>query len=184
MTQKNLSTNQIAEISLLIAIAVVIELITMALPIPRMPQGGSITFTMLPLVIIAYRHGLKIGIIGGMVYGLLDMLIGGLGLFHWGSLFFDYLFAFGAMGLAALAFRVNKDSGLMFLLGIFIAGLFRFVSHFLSGVLFFGEFAPEGTPVAWYSFTYNAWYMFPSIAITMIVGVLVFVRMQDLLKAK
>lgn len=171
------------EVSLLIAIAVVVELITMALPIPRMPQGGSITLTMLPLVIIAYRHGLKIGIIGGMVYGLLDLLIGGLGLFHWGSLFFDYLIAFGAMGLAALAFRIDKNSALMFLLGILIAGLVRFVSHYLSGVIFFGEFAPEGTPIAWYAFTYNAWYMFPSIAITMIIGILVFIRMRHILQS-
>ncbi len=181
MSQKALTTNQMAEISLLIAIAVVIELITMSLPLPRMPQGGSIDFTMLPLIIIAYRHGFKIGIIGGMIYSLLDLIVGGLGLYHWGSLFLDYLFAFGAMGLAALVFKINKENIIVFILGILLAGLVRFFFHFLSGVILFGEFAPDDQPVVEYSLFYNAGYMLPSIAITMLLGALVFLRLKQTL---
>ncbi len=180
MSESRINSKQLTEISILLALAIVIELAFRV--IPRQPQGGSIDLTMLPLFIIAYRQGLQKGILAGMVFGLLNLLISGLALYHWGVLFFDYLFAFGVLGLSALFFRINKDSVKYFVVGVVVAGMLRFVFHYLSGIIFFGEFAPEGTPVALYSLTYNMTYMAPSIALTAIVGALLFVRLREILQ--
>jgi len=180
LSESRINSKQLTEISILLALAVVIELAFRV--IPRQPQGGSIDLTMLPLFIIAYRQGLQKGILAGMVFGLLNLLISGLALYHWGVLFFDYLFAFGVLGLSAVIFRINKDSVNYFVIGIVVAGVLRFVFHYLSGIIFFGEYAPEGTPAALYSFTYNITYMGPSIALTAIVGALVFARLKDVLQ--
>ncbi len=177
MKRKWLQTNQITEIAILLAMAVVIELAFMVLP--RQPQGGSVSLTMLPLLIIAYRHGLKIGVLSGVIYGFLDLMLSGFTLYHWGSLFLDYLFAFGVLGLASLLFYLKKDSRKMFVLGIIFGGFLRFFMHFLSGAILFGEFAPEGTPVLVYSLVYNGTYMAGSILLCVIVGFLIFKRIQS-----
>ena len=44
--------------------------------------------------------------------------------------------------------------------------LIRFVCSFLSGVLLWGSYAPEGMNVWVYSLTYNASYMIPNAALT------------------
>ncbi len=180
MSEHRLTSRQISETGLLIAIAVIIELVFRVLP--RQPQGGSIDVTMLPLFIIAYRFGLKSGIIAGMIFGIINFLMSGLVL-HWGSIFFDYILAFGVLGLAALFFKMNKDSVVLFGTGIVVAGILRFLFHYLSGIIFFGQYAPEGTPVALYSFTYNITYMGPSILLTLLVGVLVFLRTKEQLQS-
>jgi len=177
-----LRTNQLTEIGILLALAMVIELAFMFLP--RQPQGGSVSLTMLPLFIIAYRHGLKVGVISGIVYGFLDLMLNGFTLWHWGSLFLDYLFAFGVVGFGALLFNLNRDSIKLFIFGIIFGSFLRFVMHFLSGVILFGEYAPEGTPVVLYSLTYNGSYMLGSTLLVAVVGALVFIRMKDQLQTQ
>ena len=52
-------TKRITESAMLLAIAIVLELLA-KLFIPELPFGGQITIvSMLPVVLISYRHGLK-----------------------------------------------------------------------------------------------------------------------------
>lgn len=163
----------------MLALAVVFQLVAMVLP--RQPQGGSISITMLPLVILAYRHGLKVGILSGVIYGLLDAMITGFSFvgIHWGVLFLDYILAFGSIGLGALVFKIDKRSLKIFILGTILGTTLRFFFHFLSGVILFGEYAPEGQPVVIYSLIYNGWYMVPSILFTVIIGAALYVRLKE-----
>jgi len=64
----------------------------------------------------------------------------------------DYPLAFGALGLAGL-FSSNV------VLATFVGIFGRFLAHFISGVVWFGQYAPEGTPVAVYSAIYNGSYL-------------------------
>lgn len=180
-TNKWLNTRVIAEISIMLALAVVFQLVAMVLP--RQPQGGSISITMLPLIILAYRHGLKVGILSGMVYGILDAMITGFAFvgIHWGVLFFDYLLAFGSIGFSALVFKLNKRSLKIFVLGTILGTTLRYFFHFLSGVILFSEYAPEGQPVVIYSLIYNGWYMVPSIVLTIVIGAALYVRLKETL---
>lgn len=77
-------------------------------------------------------------------------------------------------GLIALVFaliwnltrRLSRAAYFLPLAGA-IAGIsLRLLCHFLSGVVFFGHYAPQGTPSWLYSLTYNAQYMVPEIIIS------------------
>ena len=51
----------------------------------------------------------------------------------------------------------------------------RFLSHFLSGVVFFGMYAPEGMSPVVYSAVYNGSYMLPELVIS---GILIYLLIQ------
>ena len=73
MTNK---TKRITESAMLIAIAVVLELVG-RMVIPPMPFGGQLTLcAMLPIVLISYRHGVKWGLVAGFAYALVQMALG------------------------------------------------------------------------------------------------------------
>ena len=68
-----------------------------------------------------------------------------------GPLLMDYILAFTALGLSG--FFTKKKSGLY--IGYIVAIVGRFICSFLSGFIFFAEYAPEGMNPALYSFVYN-----------------------------
>jgi len=161
-------TRVLVEIAILVAMAFVLEFVFSFLP--KMPQGGRIGISMLPLVVIAWRHGVVQGWIGGIVFGILNLMLDGV-LYHWGSFFLDYTIAFGLVGMTGFFKPLIKDHVIVFVGAIITAFLLRFVSTVLSGVLLFGEYAPEGESVWIYSIVYNTTYLLPALILTMIVGV-------------
>lgn len=137
--------------AILIALSMVLAQIT----IFRMPQGGSITaFSMLPVVICGYLYGPRIGVMAGICVGLLNLVISPF-VIQPLQIFFDYPFAFGALGFSG--FFAGKKSGLIkgYLLGISS----RYFFSVLSGVLFFSSYTPENfNPLTW-SLFYNITYI-------------------------
>lgn len=129
----------------------------------HMPQGGSITAgSMIPILLIALRHGVRWGVLGGVAMGLLDLLLAGY-VVHPVQLLLDYPVAFGMLGLAGLgAGRNPYVAGALSSLAL----LGRLTAHFISGVVWFGSFAPEGQSVWAYSLGYNASYMIPEMIIS------------------
>ena len=51
----------------------------------------------------------------------------------------------------------------------------RFLSHFISGVVFFGMYAPEGMSPIVYSAVYNGSYMLPEMVIS---GIFIYMLIQ------
>lgn len=114
----------------------------------RWPQGGSITLaSMLPMFVYSYIFGPAAGISAGAVYGLLQ-LIQDPYILHPVQVLLDYIIAFAAMGLSGFA-RDNVS------LGVVLGGFGRFFSSFLSGVIFFGSYAPDGVSPILYSIAVN-----------------------------
>ena len=69
-------TKRLTESAMLLAMAIVLELVSKMF-IPEMPFGGQITLvSMLPVVLISYRHGVKWGLVSGFAYALIEMVIG------------------------------------------------------------------------------------------------------------
>ena len=69
-------TKRITESAMLLAVAIVLELVA-KMVIPEMPFGGQITLvSMLPVVLISYRHGVKWGLVAGVTYAVLEMALG------------------------------------------------------------------------------------------------------------
>ena len=78
----------------------------------------------------------------------------------------DYLFAFGALGLAGL-FSKSKHG---LIKGYIVGVLGRYFFAFLSGWIFFGMYAPEEFPNAVvYSLAYNGAYLGAEALITLII---------------
>ncbi|MGI6527608.1 MAG: energy-coupled thiamine transporter ThiT [Caldicoprobacterales bacterium] len=141
------TTRMLVYASMSIALAFVLSYIRLA----RMPQGGSVTpGSMLPLMLFAYIFGPIPGIITGIAYGFLQYIQDPY-LVHWAQLLMDYPVAYGMLGLAGL-FRKNLIAG------SFAAIFSRFLMHFLTGILFFAEFAGD-QHVVLYSLGYNGTYL-------------------------
>lgn len=176
MKQK-LTLQALIEISLFSALALVFDLL-----IPyRMPQGGSITLVMLPIFVMAYRHGLKGGLATGALVGTLQLLFGAY-IFTPVQFLVDYTFAYALVGMAGVfsgqVKRAAKEDAKKTLIaylviGAFLGSLLRYGAHVLSGIVFFAEYA-EG-PVVAYSLIYNMTYMLPSFLVSAAVLVLLFV---------
>lgn len=115
-----------------------------------LPQGGSMTlFSMIFIVFIGYMFGLRVGLIAGISFGLLNLLIKP-EVYTPVQAIIDYILAFGALGLGG--FFANKKDKLIFAYLVSIIG--RFVFAVFSGYVFFGSYAPEG----WNPLLYSIWY--------------------------
>ncbi len=162
-------TKRITESAMLIALAVVLEVVGRTV-IPPMPFGGQLTLvSMLPIVLISYRHGVRWGLTAGFAYSLVQMALGAdtvtaafqPGYFGDGTMIgnavimclFDYVLAYTLLGLGGCFRDSVKQSGLALMLGSLVALLGRYLAHIVSGyVLFSGWaewfFTQEGFP-AW-----------------------------------
>lgn len=128
------------------------------------PWGGSATLlSMLVICLPGYLFGLGAGLMTGVAYGVLQILIDPYILFPL-QLVVDYLLAFGALGLSGLF--ANSKNGL--LKGYLVGILGRYVFVVLSGWIFFAEYAWEGWAPLPYSLVYNGIYIFAEAAITFI----------------
>lgn len=151
----SLKTQALVEGALCIALCVILS----SFKIFRMPQGGSITLEMLPLLFFAYRRGVKWGIAAGVLSGFLQIMFGGF-FAHPIQVLLDYPIALGCMGLGGLS-KNHK------IIGTCLAGAVRLLCHILSGVIFFSSYAPIGQNIWLYSFVYNTTFLFPSLLISM-----------------
>lgn len=163
MTKSYSKTRMLVEGALMIALATVLSNIKLL----DLPQGGSITLEMIPLILMAFRNGTKWGVFTSFVHSLLQLMFGFSNVLYCktlvaqiGCVLLDYVIAFTVLGLAAAfakPFGENKLLGNC--IGAFGVCLCRFACHFISGMWLWGEWAPEGTPVWLYSLVYNGSYM-------------------------
>jgi len=175
MSKTYSKTRVLVECALMIALGTVLSSIKFF----TLPNGGSVTaLSMLPFVLVSFRHGVKWGLFTGFVNSCLQMLIGGVWapptpnfLSYAGEVLLDYVLAFMALGMAELFARPFKNRMVGVAVGTFAAGFLRFLCSFLSGVLIWGNLT-DGLPAWTYSLVYNGSYMLPETLLTMIAAVL------------
>lgn len=178
------TTRKLTETAIMLALAVLLSYVTVF----QAPMGGSITaFSQVPIVLIGYRYGFKWGAGTGVIYGVLEMLLQGLGNFAYVKGFAaylililaDYVVAFMVLGIGGAIFRkVIKNQTLALALGGAVASLLRFICHFISGVTIWGEYADGWKSVWAYSFGYNGFYMLFEGILT-VIGVVVLSLVLD-----
>ena len=138
------------------AVAMALAMVTSEIKLIDMPMGGSVTLcSMMFICLIGYLFGLRTGLTAAVAYGFLQLIINPY-IISIPQMLTDYMFAFGALGLSG--FFSGKKLGLVkgYLLGV----LGRYFFTFLSGMIFFGEYAASynmSAPV--YSFVYNGAYL-------------------------
>lgn len=180
-------TLRLVECGVLIALSVALSFVKLW----HMPLGGSVTLcSMLPVLLISYRHGVKWGLGGAFAYSLVHMLISMFAfgdLLSWGlsaqaiiaSMFLDYIFAFTALGLAG----VFGKKFWQYICGMVLAILVRYAFHVISGVVIFGSSMPKNfaNPLI-YSLAYNL-FLLPELAICIAAGVLLYVPLKKYIEA-
>lgn len=158
---------RLVELGIAIALVVVLSNVR----IYKLPQGGSITAgSMVPIFYIALRWGAKWGITAGIAAGIVNYIFDPF-FAHPVQVLLDYPLAFGALGLAGL-FPGRP------VLGVVIGGAGRWLAHFVSGIVFFAQYAPKGVSPVIYSALYNGSYMLPEVVISAVLTVLVLRAMQ------
>lgn len=178
--KNNIKLRPLVDGAIMIALAAVLCYVRVF----KLPWGGSITLlSMLPIMLYSIKYGVRKGLLVSFVFSLIQLMQGVMdGLFGWGlspvmlisCILIDYIGAYTVIGTAGV-FRSKGLKGKIG--GIALAGLLRFLFHFLSGIVIwhsFGElwsgFATDNEVL--YSLLYNGAYMLPEIVFTIIGGII------------
>ena len=154
------TAKQLAMSGVFIAMAFVLNNFTKI----HMPFGGAITlFSMFMIFLPGYCFGWKIGTLAAVAYGLMDLLFGPT-IVHPVQVLLDYPLAFGMLGFGSIF-----STGRFALQKGYIAGVIgRLIMSTISGAIFFAEYAPVGQNAWVYSLSYQATYLGPEAAVTLI----------------
>ncbi|WP_446898252.1 energy-coupled thiamine transporter ThiT [Clostridium sp. LBM24168] len=168
------STQLITQIGIALALATILKIFR----IYHFPQGGSITLgSMVPILLMAFLYGPEVGFLTGFLYGIITLILDPY-ILQPVQVLFDYPLPFMALGIAGY-FSNHK------LLGTAAAIFMRFICHFISGVLFFGSFAPKGMSPVIYSISLNGSFMLiEGIICIVIIAALPFRQLESILKKK
>ena len=149
------NTTKLAMSAMLVALAAVLALLSMVIPL-QLPFGGSVTLaSMLPIVIVGYMFGVKWGLGSALVFAVIQMFLG------WGtvSAFFlpgdsqmlwykavlvcliDYILAYTVIGFAGIFAKKIRNRSAAMCIGAIFALMLRYLCHILSGAIFFGTWA-------------------------------------------
>ena len=183
------NTHTLVECAMLLAISAVLAFFP---TFELMPNGGSVTIcSMLPIILISYRHGLKWGFLSSFAFSLIQLIeefmSNGADIFSLiVALLFDYIVAFTVLGIGGIFRGKLKSTRAELVSGTVLALLLRYASHCVSGYVVWGEYAEWffSEAGAWgqnilttfagkglmlvYSLIYNATYMLPELVITVI----------------
>ncbi len=175
MTEKNKRRNnliKLAECSVMLALSVVLSFIE----IWKMPMGGGITLlSMLPVCLIAVKYGVKGALPTAFLYSVIQFATG----FSSGNVFvycvtplawiicmlFDYIVPYTVLGFSGIFRKSCGNAGIIAGIGLMI--FIRFVCHYITGVVIWGQWAEDMSPYL-YSLVYNVQYMLPECIFTCI----------------
>ena len=119
-----------------------------------LPNGGGISpLGMLPLMLIGSLLGREVGLVTGAISGVLAFFMPSFVALVPIQVLLDYILPRMILGYAGI-FGTNKKYKLI--LGSVLVMSIKICFHILSGVIFFGEFTPEGMNPWVYSIIYNA----------------------------
>lgn len=179
MKNKNSHTGIMAlcECAVLIAAAQILGYLKLF----RLPNGGSVTLNMLPILMICIRWGAGYGFASGLIFGLMQLLLdGGIG-FGWQSILGDYIVAYTALGFAGI---IHSDTLKKAVFSITLGGLARYTVAVIVGATVWAEYMPDefwglNMNNPWiYSTLYNASYIVPATILCIIVAVILWKTMN------
>ena len=184
-TQKRLSTNlsTLTECAIMLALSFALSCAKLF----EMPMGGSVTVaSMLPVMLISIKYGVGTGLATCFVYSLTQLMqaIASSNVFPYCEtpatlvicILFDYIVPFTLLGLAGLFHKIKltKNTELNIYIGIISVVVLRFFCHFVTGVVIWKQWAPEGMGKYLYSFLYNGGFLSLDFIICIVCAVLMF----------
>ena len=182
-SKTHLRVRALTEGAIMLALAIVLNYLSKFL-FANLPQGGSVTLGMFPLLFYIHRWGAPKGLLLGFCYGLLDMLLDGGYAWGWQSILLDYLVAYTALGLGG--WFKGKAWGIFPTVALGCAA--RFAVHYFSGITIYRIIDPtaiEGLEALGtfsnahlYSLVYNGVYMLPNTIIALAIAAVLYVPMK------
>lgn len=151
----------LAEGGIALALASVLSMLS----IFNMPQGGSVSASMTPIIFFSMRWGIGKGVIVGVLYGLINFMIAPY-FFTPLQFILDYILAYGALALAGIAKNHDKTFKTITLSTILAISMRGFI-HIISGMIFFADYGGRENSFI-YSAIYNFSYLIPEMIITII----------------
>lgn len=177
VTDSHLRIRALCEGAILVALAFILSFVKLY----ELPNGGSLTPAMFPILLYALRWGLPRGLIAGFVFGLLQLIFDGAYAWGWQSMVLDYLLAFTPLGLAGL-FK-GKAWGIF--PGTVLGCAARFVIHYISGITIYRIIEPTAVPgfgtfdnAHLYSLVYNGSYMVPNTLLALLLAGVLYVPLK------
>lgn len=181
-TRNAILTRKLTESSLMVAFATVLGMLKLV----EMPYGGSVTMaSMLPIVIISYRSGIAMGLGSGLVFAVIQQLLGLNNLSYvtgWQSvlavIFLDYVFAFTVVGFGGVfkgkinvfATDFSKRQSVELGTGMALVCFLRYLCHTIAGATVWAGLSIPTEAALIYSIGYNATYMIPETLVSVIVS--------------
>ena len=161
---------RLVESGLMLAMATVLSMVKVL----DLPYGGSITaFSALPLLLIAYRHGIWQGLLTAFAHSLIQLMLGANTLSYATSpaaavaiVILDYLLAFTVLGLGGIFRRKCESQGTALVLGALLTGALRYALHTIAGCTVWAGLSIPTEAALVYSLAYNATYMLPETIVT------------------
>ena len=178
--KSHLQIRALCEGALMVALAFVLSFVKLW----ELPNGGSLTPAMFPILLFGLRWGVGRGLMAGFVFGLLQLIFDGAYAWGWQSMVLDYLLAFTPLGLSGL-FR-GKAWGIF--PGTVVGCVCRFIIHHISGVTIYRIIEPTAIPglgtfdnAHVYSLVYNGSYMLPNMLLALAIAGVLYVPLKKFL---
>ena len=137
--ENKLNTRRLAESAIFIAVATVLSIIKIDVPL----GGGLTVLSMLPIILLSHRWGWKWGTLCAFAYSLIQLLLGldnvgyaaeiGPG-FVPVIIFLDYVIPYTVLGLSGLAEKPFGKTCKAVVIGIIVTFTLRFLCHYITGV--------------------------------------------------
>jgi len=182
MKNSHLKLRALCEGALFVAAATVLSL----MPVYRMPQGGSFSVDMLPILIYCVRWGFAPAMTASTVCGILQMLLEGGIAIGWQSIIGDFIVAYAVLGIAGL-FSGRKNG---FFTGSIAACGARFTVHWIVGATIWADYMPDNffnmtmTSPWFYSALYNGSFMLADLIICLALGALLWKPLGKYIKGE
>lgn len=178
---RNKKIGILAECAVMLALAFALSMAKLY----KMPLGGSVTVgSMLPIMMIGIKYGPKIGVGTAFLYSVtqaLQALASG-NVFPYCEtgttlvvcVLFDYVVPFTILGLSGVFMKCSsiRTEEVRAYIGMAATVVVRFLCHFITGVVIWKQWAPEGMGKYLYSFLYNGSFLGVDFAILLVIAVL------------
>ena len=176
-TNSHLRIRALTEGAIFVALAFVLSFVKLY----QLPNGGSLTPAMFPILFFSLRWGLGRGLAAGFVFGLLQLLFDGAYAWGWQSMVLDYLLAFAPLGLAG----IFKGKAWGIFPGTILGCTGRFLIHHISGITIYRIIEPTSVPGLGtyddphlYSLVYNGSYMIPNALLALLLAGVLYVPLK------
>ncbi len=143
------NTKMLTSCGVIVAITLVLRMMYIVLP----TTGRVTLLSVLPIMVLAVVYGIKPAFYSGIVVGILAIFLQPSWVpIHWAQIIVEHLMCYSCLALAAV---FGTDKRYKILLGALLALVISIVGHVFAGVVFFGQYAPEGQGVWAYSLIVN-----------------------------